>query len=84
MKKSVLVTVMLLFAVLLFSSFATNDGKILSDGTYCANVKFEGGTGKAKIISPALLTVSNGAASVTVFWNSKSYDYMIRLQVLRA
>ena len=38
MKKSVLVTVMLLFAVLLFSSFATNDGKILSDGTYCANV----------------------------------------------
>ena len=77
MKKSVLVTVMLLFAVLLFSSFATNDGKILSDGTYCANVKFEGGTGKAKIISPALLTVSNGAASVTVFWNSKSYDYMI-------
>ena len=77
MKKSFLVTVALLFAVLLFSSFAVNDGKILADGTYCVNVKFEGGTGKAKIISPALLTVSNGAASVTVFWNSKSYDYMI-------
>ncbi|MBO4507271.1 MAG: hypothetical protein J5747_01375 [Spirochaetaceae bacterium] len=77
MKKSFLLTVVLLFAIMLFSSFAANDGKILADGTYCVDVEFEGGTGKAKIISPALLNVSNGAATVTVFWNSKSYDYMI-------
>ena len=77
MKKSFFVVVALLFAIMLFSSFATNDGKVLADGTYCVDVEFEGGTGKAKIISPALLNVSNGAATVTVFWNSKSYDYMI-------
>ena len=77
MKKSILLIVSLIFTVILLSSFTADNGKILSDGTYCLNVKFEGGTGKAKIISPAIMNVKDGKASVTVFWNSKSYDYMI-------
>ena len=49
----------------------------LADGTYSVDVVFEGGTGKAKILSPAELVVKGGEAVVTVTWSSKNYDYMI-------
>ena len=80
MKKRVCV-VFVLLAVMFFSSFAAyaaNDGKIpLADGIYSVDVAFEGGTGKAKVLSPAGLTVKNGVAVVTIMWSSKNYDYMI-------
>ena len=49
----------------------------LEDGDYQVNVTKEGGTGKAEIESPAALTVADGAATLTVKWDSPHYDYMI-------
>lgn len=47
------------------------------DGSYTIGVALEGGTGKAKIQSPAALTVANGGMTLTVTWSSDKYDYMI-------
>ena len=77
MKKFVLMTVLLMLCVLVLSSFSGMDGKPLADGTYSVDVAFEGGTGKAKILSPAELVVKDGVLVVTVTWSSKNYDYMI-------
>ena len=49
----------------------------LEDGDYQVDVTKEGGTGKASIESPAALTVADGAATLTVKWDSPHYDYMI-------
>lgn len=57
---------------------AQNDSvKDLEDGTYTMELSFEGGSGKAKISSPATVTVSEGTATATVEWSSPNYDYMI-------
>ena len=76
MKKYVL-AIFVVLAILMLSSFTGADGKVLADGTYSVDVEFEGGTGKAKILSPAELVVKGGKAVVTVTWSSKNYDYMI-------
>ena len=49
----------------------------LEDGSYTVALSFEGGSGKAEIVSPATITVSEGTAVATVQWNSPNYDYMI-------
>ena len=38
---------------------------------------FEGGTGKAKVESPARLTVAGGECTALITWSSKNYDYML-------
>ena len=48
----------------------------LADGDYTVKVTFSGGTGKAKIVSPATLHVKNGKMTATVKWSSDKYDYM--------
>lgn len=50
---------------------------VLKDGTYTMEITFEGGSGKAKIISPAKVTVADGKAAAEVQWDSPNYDYMI-------
>lgn len=47
------------------------------DGTYRVDLTFEGGSGKAKIESPATLVVAEGKATATVTWSSPNYDYML-------
>lgn len=47
------------------------------DGTYTVEVTLEGGSGKAKIESPAEVTVKDGKATATVTWSSPNYDYML-------
>ena len=37
----------------------------------------KGGSGKATIESPALLTVKENAVTATLVWNSPNYDYML-------
>ena len=37
----------------------------------------EGGSGRSGIETPSLLTVENGAVTLTLIWNSPNYDYMI-------
>lgn len=47
------------------------------DGTYSIKLTFEGGSGKAKIESPATLQVADGKATARVTWSSPNYDYML-------
>lgn len=49
----------------------------IEDGTYTVELAFEGGSGKAQILSPATVTVTEGVAMATVQWNSPNYDYML-------
>lgn len=53
------------------------DIKTLADGTYSADITFEGGSGKAQILSPVTVVVTDGKAVAKVQWNSPNYDYMI-------
>ena len=48
----------------------------LKNGAYTAEVTLNGGSGKASVASPALLTVVDGACEALVIWSSKNYDYM--------
>jgi len=48
-----------------------------TDGNYYAEVTCEGGTGKATVLSPALIIVTDGKIEATIEWSSKNYDYMI-------
>jgi hypothetical protein len=54
-----------------------SDGLSIEDGTYSIELDFEGGSGKAYILSPASITVSEGAVTATVQWSSSNYDYML-------
>ncbi|HBA47822.1 MAG TPA: iron transporter [Lachnospiraceae bacterium] len=49
----------------------------LEDGTYSMEMAFEGGSGKAKILSPVEMTVTDGQAIATLQWSSPNYDYMV-------
>lgn len=48
----------------------------LEDGRYTAEVTLEGGSGRAKVESPAVLRVENGSVYATIVWGSANYDYM--------
>jgi cobalamin biosynthesis Co2+ chelatase CbiK len=47
------------------------------DGTYSVELTFSGGSGKAKILSPATVTIKDGAATARIQWSSENYDYML-------
>ncbi|MDE7266146.1 MAG: iron transporter [Lachnospiraceae bacterium] len=47
------------------------------DGIYSVKISFEGGTGKAQILSPVTVTIADQKATATVQWNSPNYDYML-------
>ena len=47
------------------------------DGSYTIEVIMEGGTGRASIDSPAVITVKDGVATARICWSSEHYDYMI-------
>ncbi len=49
----------------------------LDDGEYMIEVSMEGGSGKATISSPAVLTVDDGAVYARIEWSSPNYDYMV-------
>ncbi len=49
----------------------------LQDGTYSMEITFEGGSGKAQILSPVKVTVTGTKAMATVQWSSPNYDYML-------
>ena len=49
----------------------------LDDGEYAIELTMKGGSGKAGIVSPTLLTVENHRGYATVTWSSSNYDYMI-------
>lgn len=55
----------------------TESISMLEDGSYTVNLTFEGGSGKAEILSPATVTVSGETAIATIQWSSPNYDYML-------
>ena len=61
------------------SANAENDADIfdLTDGEYAIDVTMTGGSGKATIQSPTLLTLNDGTAYASITWSSSNYDYMI-------
>jgi hypothetical protein len=52
-------------------------GSTLEDGSYSVELTFEGGSGKAYILSPVTIKVAEGTVTATLQWNSSNYDYMI-------
>lgn len=57
--------------------FFTTAGSLgLKDGNYTAAVTLAGGSGRAKVDSPAALTVEDGLCTARIVWGSKNYDYM--------
>ena len=51
--------------------------EVLADGEYTVEAVLSGGTGKAKLLNPTALTVSEGKITATIVWSSSNYDYMI-------
>lgn len=49
----------------------------LEDGIYTVQLAFEGGSGKAKVLSPATVTVSGETVTAMIQWSSPNYDYML-------
>lgn len=49
----------------------------LEDGSYTVELTLEGGSGRAEILSPATVVVSQGAVMAMLQWSSPNYDYMI-------
>lgn len=49
----------------------------LEDGNYTIELTFEGGSGKAEVLSPATVVVSERTMTATIRWSSPNYDYMI-------
>jgi len=45
--------------------------------TLSYEVKVEGGSGRAKIVSPCKIKIENNQPFIELCWNSKYYDYMI-------
>lgn len=51
-------------------------GLDLADGKYAVDVTLGGGSGRAGISSPTVLTVKDGEATARIEWSSSHYDYM--------
>lgn len=49
----------------------------MEDGEYAIEATLYGGSGKAAITSPTILTVQDGKAYARIEWSSSNYDYMI-------
>ena len=47
------------------------------DGEYSIEVNLAGGSGRASVSSPTLLTVREGRAWASLLWSSPYYDYMV-------
>ena len=73
MKKSLIIVL----PVLLFCLIQPVSALTLEDGDYCVAVDLTGGSGKAGITTPTLMTVQDGVAYALLTWSSSNYDYMI-------
>ncbi|MBO4901692.1 MAG: ABC transporter substrate-binding protein [Lachnospiraceae bacterium] len=74
-----LIRLLPLFAAVLLVTSCAKQGvtSIEQDGTFPVWITMEGGTGKAYIESPAMVTVTDGNIRAKLVWSSKNYDYMI-------
>lgn len=49
----------------------------LADGDWFCEVTLQGGSGRASVESPVLITAVNGELTAAVIWSSKYYEYML-------
>lgn len=63
--------------LILFLLFPMPGVFAMEDGEYCVTVDMTGGSGKASITSPTLMTVEDGTPMARIQWSSANYDYMI-------
>lgn len=49
----------------------------MNDGEYSIELTLTGGSGKASVVSPTILTVKDGKAYAQIQWSSSNYDYML-------
>lgn len=63
--------------MLLYAPASASYAYAMNDGEYCVSVDMEGGSGKASVTSPTLLTVKEGKPFARIQWSSANYDYMI-------
>ncbi len=75
MKK--VLSVLLIALLLCAFGCAKKDSSHPADGVYSIDVTLTGGSGKASIESPAVLTVLDGGMTLKVVWSSDHYDYML-------
>ena len=64
----------------LFLTTSTNAnafGETKVDGEYSVSAELTGGSGKAYVSTPTLMTVKDGKAYARLEWSSSNYDYMI-------
>ena len=71
--------VMCITSIMVFPASASAEAATvdLEDGEYSIEVILEGGSGRATITSPAIMTVRGGKGYVQIEWSSPNYDYMI-------
>lgn len=55
----------------------TEEGAVLSDGTYLMEVSLSGGSGRASVSTPTEVKIENGEITATVVFSSPNYDYML-------
>lgn len=70
-----LLTLLLLTGVL--TACGSAEPKAPENGTYTAQVTLSGGSGRASITSPAVVTAADGELTAQIEWSSPFYDYMI-------
>ena len=58
-------------------ALVTAESLELEDGEYTMEVTLGGGSGRARVESPARLRVEGGNAFATIVWGSSNYDYMV-------
>ena len=64
-------------AILSEKAYTTAADLALEDGTYLVEGTLQGGSGKASIASPAVLTVEGDELTLEVIFSSPNYDYML-------
>lgn len=77
MMKQMIWKIGLIFLIFLSANMCYASQLTLEDGEYEIAVSIEGGSGRASVASPALLSVKDKQAVVRIEWSSPNYDYMI-------
>lgn len=63
--------------VLTFKADTAKEIKTYADGSYTCDVTLSGGTGRAKIETPAAIEIKDGQITAAIVWSSSHYEYMM-------
>lgn len=82
MKKNRLILLLVLGICLLIGvgiriGTASKSNQKVKDGQYQISVSLQGGSGRASVLSPAELSITNGKMMLTLVMSSPNYDYVI-------